>query len=194
MSRFKSWASAAAALLAVALGVAAPARGQSDAPDDSGSTITVIDPPATRIEAAPAPPAPVAEPEPLPAPEPIWVHRKRPVLIAAGAVTFGASYIAALVTGFFTVAAGAAEPCSDCGRKAGTLLIPIAGPWLVYRHEPGIWPAAWSGVEAVGAALLLAGLAGHDVLEMRPRYWKRTIAVIPLLTGQQQTLSLNVSW
>ena len=168
----------AAALIGLLLGAAPLARGQSEAP--------VVEPDP--------PPAAFAEPEPPRALEPIWVHRKRPVFIAAGAVTFAASYILAIQMALMTAGSGAAEPCSDCGSKAGTLLIPVAGPWLAYRHEDGIWPAVWSGAEAAGAIALLVGLAGHDVLEWRPRDWGRTIAVVPVLTGQQQALSLNLRW
>jgi hypothetical protein len=81
------------------------------------------------------------------------------------------------------------------------MIIPVAGPVLAAWRTPanarsgGIWPyAVWSGVEALGAAMLVAGSLGHDVLEWRPRDSAARASIVPTLTRGLGALSLNVSW
>jgi hypothetical protein len=138
----------------------------------------------------------VAQPE---APMPRWVHRPRPGLIVAGAVTYGATYVTAVLLGLATAASGAAEPCDDCRSVGAAAIVPIAGPLLYWWKTPEssrgspLWWSIWSGAQAVGAGLLIAGLVGHDVLEGRLPGGAR-VNVAPAFTGQLGAVSLNVGW
>jgi hypothetical protein len=185
----------AATILGLLLGLAAPARAQSadDATDETEA-------PEIEVPAVPRRAAPRAEPEPpLPPLMPRTVHRPRIGLIVAGAVTYAASYGAALFLGLATVGAGAAEPCDDCGSRAAVTVIPVAGPLLAWKTAPerdrgsAFWWAAWSGVQVAGLAMLVAGLVGHDV-EWRPHNGRPAVSLVPAFTGKLAALSLNVGW
>ena len=187
--------SSAAALLAVALGVAAPARAETETGEGHDDEAPTIELPAVPRLAAPSfvPDAPTKA-------FPRWVHRRRPALIAAGAATFGATYAAAVFLGLAIVASGAAEPCSDCGAHGAAAVVPIAGPLLYWWKTPEdvrgspVWVSIWSGAQAVGAGTLIAGLVGHDVMEWRPRDLGATLCIVPAVAPRQGAVSLAVTW
>jgi hypothetical protein len=184
----------AATILGLVLGVAAPARAQSadDVSDESE--------PSVDVPAAPRPPAPRVEPEPPSPPMPHWVHRPRIGLIVAGAVTYAASYAAAVFLGFGILETGVVEPCDDCRSRAAVIVIPVAGPLLTWKTAPeqdrgsAFWWAAWSGAQAAGLVMLVAGVIGHDVLQSRPQNGRPTVSLVPAFTGKVGALSLNVGW
>lgn len=195
MTRFGGLPSAAA-VLAVALGVAAPARGETAQQDDEETPSIAIVP-----NTAPRLVAPTLDPD---APTLISrrVHRRRPALIVAGAATYALSYAAALFLGLGSLTPAVVDDMcsSDCrsqyARHAVTMVVPIAGPVLYWwktpeyaRGSPLFW-SIWGGVQAVGVGMLIAGLVGHDVMEWRPRYLGATMRVVPKLGA----LSLAVNW
>lgn len=198
MSRFFSLSSAGAALVAVALGVAAPARGETAQADDEEAPTIAVPP-------APRPAASISDPD-VPPLMPRWVHRRRPALIVAGAATYGLTYAAAVFLGLGTLTPGVVDDMctSDCRSQAtthaATMVVPIAGPVLYWwktpddsRGSPVFW-SIWSGVQAVGAGMLIAGLVGHDVMEWRPRYLGATVRVVPAVAPTLGALSLAVTW
>jgi hypothetical protein len=79
-------------------------------------------------------------------------------------------------------------------------VVPIAGPLIYWRKSPeyfrgsALWWSIWSGVQAVGADMLIAGLVGHDVVEWRPRYLGARVNVVPVFAPKLGALSLNVTW
>lgn len=192
----------AAALIGFLLATTAPAWGQTEPQTDETAAphSPESDRPAVEVRLAPIEAAPISDPDAPPLTEPRLVHRARRGLVAAGAATFGASYTAAALLAFAIAASGAAEPCDSCGAEAATLLVPAAGPWLwwaktaEYHRPSAIWPAVWSGVQTVGAAMLVIGLAGEDVWVRRPRNDAHRVTVVPALTGQFGGLSLKVDW
>ena len=164
-----------AAIVGSLLGAAAPARAQS-APDEP----------------------PVLEPH--------VVHQQRAGFLTAGGVTFGVSYGAALLAGFFVTGARNEDNCGLCASdhpvesKPPLILVPVAGPLLAWwqapessRGSPVVW-VAWSGLQAAGAAMLIAGMVGHDVVEWRPAPEGPRVRVLPAITPELGALSLDVSW
>ena len=193
----------AAALLGFLAATAAPAWGQTAPRPDDGATAPnnpESDHPAVEVRLAPIEAATISDPDAPPLTEPRLVHRARRGLVAAGAATFGASYTAAALLAVAIAASGAAEPCASCDAQAATLLVPAAGPWLwwaktaEYHRPSAVWPAVWSGVQTVGAAMLIIGLVGEDVWVRRPRSDAHRVTVVPALTGQLRGLALNVAW
>ncbi len=114
-----------------------------------------------RITGASQPLAPQA-----PAVPSVPVHlelRTNAGLMAGGAVLFGASYLAAIITGSLLLGDNSSSSCSyyynsscsagSLSAASGTLLIPFAGPLIasvVYR-EP-YWSIPWALVDGVGQA------------------------------------------
>jgi len=192
----------AAAILGVLLGTAAPARAQAEAaaagetrPSDDGAE-------APEIELQPAPAllaAPMSEPEQPDLMMTRVVHRLRPGFLAAGGTTFGVSYTVAALLGFVTTFQPQDSP-GDRRSPPPYYLLPVAGPlvewWIMPASSRGsvtLW-AVLSGVEAVGAAMLIVGFVGHDVVESRPLDAGPRVRVVPMFTGQQGALSLDVRW
>jgi hypothetical protein len=184
----------AATILGLLLGLAGPARaqGEEDGADEAE--------PAIEVPAPARRPVPRAEPEPPSPMIPRWVRRRRPGLIVAGAATFGVSYAAAVLLALGTVGSGVAEECDDCRSQAAVTVIPVAGPLLAWKTAPEqyrgsvVWWAAWSGVQAAGLAMLVAGVVGHDAIEWRPQNGRPVVSLVPTLTGTIGALALNVSW
>jgi hypothetical protein len=194
----------AAAITGLVFGTAFPAHGQTPAP--SGETGVYGGPDESRgpdltPRVEPIPAAPISNPESSPGMEPRMVHRPRTGLRDAGAATLGVSYAVAVLLGINLLVVGDGGECGHCSSQGVLLMLPVAGPLVVAWTTPGgarsgeLWPfAVWSGVEAAGAALLIAGWAGHDVLEWHPRDPPAKVSLVPTLTPRVGALSLNVSW
>jgi hypothetical protein len=170
-----------------------------------GSETTVVEP---LSEVAP----PEAEPPAdtlldLSRQEPQTIHEQRPGLKLAGELTFGLSYAVALIGSFVASVGGPSDPesgpCSTCNIVAVSLAIPVAGPLIAYTQvqkggNPGpllLFAGVWSGVEAAGFAMIVAGLIGHDVPEeptVTVRH--RKISVVPSVTPEGAMLSLGRPW
>jgi hypothetical protein len=166
-----------AALLAAS---ASPARGQEPIPQ------------------APPPPPPLAV-QPLSVGAPQTVHQYRTGLLAAGTVVFGLVYGITLL-GAIISWDGVDGPCSDCHSQSLLLSIPVAGPWAANFSAPPderipTWGVAvWSGLEAAGLAMIIAGAIGHDVTITAPSTVPARVSVVPLVTPQAGLLSLRTSW
>jgi hypothetical protein len=137
--------------------------------------------------------------EPLPAPAPT-VHRARLGLVIAGGATFQVSWGLALLTGI-TAFAGCIDSDPGCPRGPELFMIPIAGPLIVasghYEGVPSSWApvlVGWGLVQAAGAAMLLVGLAGHDVPASPRVPPPPRISLAPLLSPQARGLALGVTW
>jgi hypothetical protein len=130
---------------------------------------------------------------------PRWRHRRRPALIVAGAATYQLTYAAAVLLALGTLTSGIDEPC-NCSSQAASAIVPIAGPLLYWwkmpeysRGSPVFW-SIWSGVQAAGVGMLIAGLVGHDVMEWRPRYVDATVRVVPAVAPDLGAVSLAATW
>jgi len=136
-------------------------------------------------------------------PEPHVVHQERKGLLVAGGVTFGVSYGLAVLLGLFTTGGGGGLERDNETVRDGrfpVIIVPVAGPMLEWwrapassRGSPMVW-AAWSATQAAGAAMLVAGFVGHDVVEWRPVPEGPRVRVVPAVTPQSGALSLDVSW
>ena len=147
-----------------------------------------------------------SEPDEPPLMEPHVVHEQRTGFLAAGGVTFGVGYGAALLAGLVVTSARPEDDCGLCSSQhpqdspAPLVLVPVVGPLLEWwraptssRGSPLVW-SAWSGLEAAGAVMLIVGLVGHDVVEWRPVPEGPRVRVVPAVTPQSGALSLDVSW
>jgi len=138
--------------------------------------------------------------EPLSPTPPRTVHRVQRGLLIAGIVTFQASWGLAVLTGV-TAFAGCIDSDPGCTRGPDRFMIPIAGPFIVasghYQGVPTSWaPAlvAWGVVEAAGAAMLVAGLVGHDVPVPASAPPTPRISLAPMLSPEVRGLALGAAW
>jgi hypothetical protein len=136
--------------------------------------------------------------------KPRTVHQLRTGMLAAGAVTFGLSWAAAAVAGEAVLVVTADGCDRACGSPAADrMFIPIAGP-LLAGSQPGARTAfgfptwsyyTWSVVEAVGAAMMVAGLIGHEVPEPEAASPPRpALTIIPTVSKGLSALALNLAW
>ena len=199
------------ATAAVGLFAWRPAFGQTTAlATDATADVTTAAPPRPSapllIEPLPdtALPSPATAPPTAPpiATQPQMYHRPYAALVTAGEITFYTSYVLAVVTGVLVAITGGGvdgPPC-HCNSQIELWAVPVAGPMLGTAFAtPGesvtIWPfAVWSGVEAVGAAMLMIGLVGHDVPVETFTPPPPRVTVIPTVTRQLGALSLNFNW
>jgi len=166
---------AAAGVAGLLLAAGSPARGE-------------VPPSSATEDEDPSPPS-------APPLEARWVHRPRTGLLIAGAVTFGVSYGAALWFGLTVSTNVDTDPCNHCLQRAGLVVVPLAGPALYAWKTPGssTWPfAVWTGVEAVGAAMLVVGAVGRDVLQFERH--RAGVTLVPAFTREARALSLSVRW
>jgi hypothetical protein len=150
---------------------------------------------ASATEPVASPPDGVAKPR--------TVHRLRAGVLAAGAVTFGLSWGAAVVAaeGVLLVYADGCDRA--CGSPAADrMFIPIAGPLLAQSQPdartafgfPSWTYAAWSVVQAAGAAMIVVGLIGHDVPAPEATPPRPALTIVPIMTKRSSVLALNVAW
>ena len=171
------------------------ARGQETAAETPATPAPVVVEPTP--QAPPAPPAPAVQP--LWAEAPLTIHERRAGLLAAGTVVFGLVYGITLL-GAILSWDGIDGPCSDCHTQSLLWSIPVAGPWAANFSAPAdervpTWAvAAWSGLEAAGVAMIIAGAIGHDVSVNAPSATAPRVSVVPLVTPQAGVLSLRTSW
>jgi hypothetical protein len=91
-------------------------------------------------------------------------------------------------------------PCSDCHSQSLLVSIPVAGPWAANfsappdERVPTSFVAVWSGLEAAGLAMIIAGVIGHDVTRNIRSRTSAKVSVVPLVTSQAGMLSLRSSW
>ena len=174
---------------------ASPARGQETGAETRAAPAPVVVEPLP--QAPPAPPAPAMQP--LWVGAPLTIHERRAGLLAAGTVVFGLVYGITLL-GAIISWDGVDGPCSDCHTQSLLLSIPVVGPWAANFSAPAdervpTWAvAAWSGLEAAGLAMIIAGAIGHDVSVNAPSATAPRVSVVPLVTPQAGVLSLRTSW
>lgn len=95
--------------------------------------------------------------EPLPAPSPRQRRLTPTTVFAVGVATFTASYLASALTAIY-VRRHCTDPIEmDCVRHAGTLTVPVAGPFLVATrtHDPRDY--ALGAVQAAGLFTAVLG-------------------------------------
>jgi len=150
------------------------------------------------LRAAPAA-AQATSVEPL-SPTPPTVHKVRRGLLIAGIATFQASWGLAVLTGI-TAFAGCIDSDPGCTRGPDRFMIPIAGPFIVasghYSGVPTSWApglVAWGLVEAAGAAMVIAGLVGHDVPVPASAPPTPRISLAPMLSPEVRGLALGATW
>jgi len=187
--------SVACTIAAVLAANASPARGQDTGAKAHASAPVVVVPIS---QAPPAPPASSVQPpsmgEPL-----TTIHRPRTGVLVAGAIVFGLVYGITLM-GAIISWNGVDGPCSDCHSQSLLWSIPVAGPWAANfsappdERVPTLFVAAWSGLEAAGLAMIIAGVIGHDVPRKMPSSAPAKVSVVPLVTRQAGMLSLRTLW
>jgi len=116
------------------------------------------------------------------------VHRPRRGLVTGGAITFGVTW---------GIAATISLMCSgSCSSDADYLWVPIAGPlFLADNSSDGIgFLLLWSASQAVGAAMLIVGLVGHDVMEYQVAKGGPTLHLTPMLARDTGGMALTARW
>jgi hypothetical protein len=192
MLRTASVACTIAALLAAN---ASPARGQNTRVEPLAASTPVVTVPIPQAPRAPLVPAA----QPLSVGQPLTIHEPRTGLLVAGTIVFGLVYGITLM-GAIISWNGVDGPCSDCHSQSLLWSIPVAGPWAANfsappdERVPTLFVAAWSGLEAAGLAMIIAGDIGHDVTLSTPSATPAKVSVVPLVTPQAGMLSLRTSW
>jgi hypothetical protein len=125
---------------------------------------------------------------------------------------FGISYGVAALAGLITLGCTPANTpgfqsdvgtaCTSYSQTEGVVaFVPVLGPLLSVEAGPHSASdtkiaLAWSGVEAVGLAALVAGIIGHDVpaksvvaVASPPR-----VTVVPLVTPEGGMVTLGTRW
>jgi hypothetical protein len=183
---------------------------------EGAGAVTPIEGPQTPVvEPLPeiAPPAAPPAAQPLLAlsqHEPQMIHEERSGLKFAGQLTFGLSYGVAVLASLLVLVGQPSDPesgaCSTCAVIGASLAIPVFGPLVAYTQvnkggNPGpllLTTGIWSGVQAAGVAMIVAGLTGHDVPRepeeptVTVRHTK--ISVVPSVTPERAMLSLGSPW
>lgn len=123
------------------------------------------------------------------------VHKRRTGGILGGAVIFGISYGIAL---FFSGAMLASKCCTT--SMAIDFAIPVLGPVAGGPSADGGFMMFWSGAQLLGAVLLVYGIKGEDVAEIRdvpPTRMTRAapaLQLTPLLARGAGGMSLTARW
>lgn len=121
----------------------------------------------------------------------------------AGAVTFGVSWGLAALADWALLSNHADDnECPTCKSGWSLLFVPVAGPLITAVRTnrdstSGLTYTvlgAWSLVEAAGAALLIAGIVGHDVPKPPAPHAGPTVSLIPAFSPQLGAVALNVTW
>jgi hypothetical protein len=138
-------------------------------------------------------------------------HKVRLGLLVPGAIVFGISYGVMVFGGLIelgcvpTNTPGYQNDGTGCTSSSHTqgvaAVVPVFGPLLM--NEAGPHTAtdtkvalAWSCIEAVGLAALIAGIIGHDVpgSSVVAIASPARVSVIPLVTPEGGMLSLGTRW
>jgi len=134
--------------------------------------------------AAPAPPLPVTT-----------IHRRRPGLIATGAVLFGLSYGGAL---FLSAAMLNSRCCS--GDMALDFAIPVIGPVAGGPEPDRAVMILWSGAQLLGVVLFYYGMKGEDAPATRDvpvahaAGYAPTLQLLPMLARDTGGMALTGRW
>jgi hypothetical protein len=123
------------------------------------------------------------------------VHKRRTGAIVGGAVVFGISYGLAL---FLSGAMFASNCCST--SMAIDFAIPVLGPAAGGPSADSGLMLFWSGAQLLGAVLLVYGIKGEDVPEIRDVPPTRVVRpapalqLTPLLARGAGGMSLTARW
>jgi hypothetical protein len=128
------------------------------------------------------------------------IHKPRDGLLIAGGLMLVPAYVVQLVAAWGVSLSGTDSTCTSCySKEADLLLIPIFGPWLANRAAPKQEQGSstpyliWGGLEAAGLAMVLVGLAGHDVPQ-EPMPQGPKVGLLPFVTPQAEGLSVLMHW
>jgi hypothetical protein len=130
------------------------------------------------------------------------IHQRRDGFILAGGIMLVPAYLLQLIAAAATSLSGNVSTCISCYKKEGELyLIPIVGPWLSNRAAPPLERGSsglyilWGGLEAAGVAIILIGLAGHDVgPDGQDVPQGGYLSLLPFVTPRAEGLSLSMHW
>lgn len=127
-------------------------------------------------------------------PQAAMVHRRRRGLIIAGATTFAVSWSLAVLLSLTSSSSDCTQNCDSRSAFA----IPVVGPAIFAARHPkangtGLF-VVWSLTEAAGAAMLVAGLVGHDVPLQRVSQREPALHVTPMLAHDGGGISLTTRW
>jgi hypothetical protein len=123
------------------------------------------------------------------------VHRARRGLVTGGAITFGVSWGLAATISLLLNDSSCTGSCRD---SASYLWIPIAGPLVVAARDDSSDGDSifvlWSAAQAAGAAMLIVGLVGHDVMEYRYARSGPSLQLAPLFARNASGMALTARW
>ena len=153
-------------------------------------------PPPPGYAPAPYPYAPYQLQSPEPSGPPPMIHTVWRGFLIAGLVTFGVGWgVAVMFSSFANDSLNSCYSCSDERAMSRYLWIPVAGPMLAEHEGASMsWTLAttWSLGQAVGVAMTIVGISGHDV----PAYGygrrhRAMLDLVPTLSATSQGFALR---